>query len=162
MMSSADSLPEFTLPTPPQRLPMSPDREQLKSQIRKLGSLSQGIRGLQAKMQILRGESSKTFEASEDVTEFGSALMSHYESIGADLKSLMRAWEDGKASLTSSIDRAERRISQTSSGLRSPTLSLGGLTVVEEGSPSDALRALNGEIPLRLGQTSASSNASDE
>jgi hypothetical protein len=141
---------------------MSPDREQLKSQIRKLGSLSQGIRGLQAKMQILREESNKTFETSEDVTEFGSALMSHYDSIGADLKSLMRAWEDGKASLTSSIDRAERRISQTSSGLRSPTLSLGGLTVVDEGSPFDALRALNGEIPPRAGQTSASSNASDE
>jgi len=50
------------------------------------------------------------------------------------------------------LDRREsRRISQaSSSGLRSPVLSLGGLTAVDEalGSPSDALRALNGELPI--------------
>ncbi|KAF2836393.1 hypothetical protein M501DRAFT_987554 [Patellaria atrata CBS 101060] len=136
---------QFSLPSPYHKAPLTPGRERLRNQVRKLSSLSQGIRGLQAKMQILREESTKSIEESEDVTEFGSSLMAQYDSIGSDLKNLIQAWESGRASLALNIDRHERRVSQASSGLRSPVSSLGGLTVVEEGSPSDALRALNGE-----------------
>ncbi|KAF2750581.1 hypothetical protein M011DRAFT_492029 [Sporormia fimetaria CBS 119925] len=136
---------QFVMPSP-QKTQSTPSRERLRNSVRKLGTLSQGIRGLQAKMQILREESNKILEESEDVTELGAHLMSQYESVGADLKSLLQAWETGKAALALNIDRHERRISQaSSSGLRSPVPSLGGLTAVEEGSPSDALRALNGE-----------------
>jgi hypothetical protein len=130
-----------------------PERDRIRSQMRKLGSLSTGIRGLQAKLQILREESTKSLDESDDIVDLGPSLMAQYDSIGADLKSLLQAWETGKASIALNIDRREsRRISQRFSGLSS----WGGLTAVDEsssvcsenGSPSDALRALNGEYPL--------------
>lgn len=96
-------------------------------------------------MALMREESTKAIEESDDLTDLGPNLLSQYESIGADLKMLMQAWENGKASLANNLDKQERRISQASSGLRSPAPSLGGLTAVEEGGPADALRALNGE-----------------
>jgi hypothetical protein len=136
---------QFVVPSPTKTQP-TPGRERLRNSVRKLGTLSQGIRGLQAKMQILREESNKILEESDDVTELGAHLMAQYESVGADLKSLLQAWETGRNALALNIDRHERRISQASSGLRSPVPSLGGLTAVDEGSPSDALRALNGEL----------------
>lgn len=113
-------------------------------------------------MQILREESNKSLEESEEVTELGSSLMAQYESIGADLRALVQAWETGRAALAVNIDRAERRVSQNSNGLRSPVPSLGGLTAVEEGGPSDALRALNGELVPRSGPPSVSGSGSDE
>ena len=155
---------QFIIPSPNKAQP-TPGRERLRNSVRKLSGLSQGIRGLQAKMQILREESNKSLEDSEDVTELGSHLMAQYESIGADLKSLVQAWEAGKNALALNIDRHERRISQASSGLRSPVPSLGGLTAVDEGSPSDALRALNGEsLSRRPSQPSSieGSNSDDE
>ncbi|KAF2465044.1 uncharacterized protein BDR25DRAFT_92481 [Lindgomyces ingoldianus] len=154
---------QFVLPSP-QKIQPTPSRERLRNSVRKLSSLSQGIRGLQAKMQILREESNKTLEESEDITDLGSHLMAQYESIGADLKSLMQAWESGKTSLALNIDRHERRISQASSGLRSPVPSLGGLTAVEEGSPSDALRALNGGLlsPRQSAPSSVEGSNSDD
>ncbi|KAF2187837.1 hypothetical protein K469DRAFT_662017 [Zopfia rhizophila CBS 207.26] len=157
---------QFNLPSPQKAQPTpSRERERLRNSVRKLGSLSQGIRGLQAKMQILREETNKSLEGSEDVTELGSHLMAQYDSIGADLKSLVQAWETGKNALALNIDRHERRISQASSGLRSPVPSLGGLTAVGEGSPFDALRALNGELLSPQQSTPSSvegSNSDDE
>ncbi|KAJ9646528.1 hypothetical protein H2199_002577 [Coniosporium tulheliwenetii] len=152
---------QITMPPTP-KAPVTPGRQRLRAQVRKLSALSQGIKGLQAKMQILREESARSLEESEDISDLGASLMAQYESIGADLKSLMQAWESGKASLALNIDRRERRVSQASSGLRSPVPSLGGLTVVDEGSPSDALRALNGELPEHSGPSSTSGSASDE
>ena len=124
-------------------------REKMRSQVRKISTLSSGIRGLQAKMQVLREETNKSIEQSEDLTDLGPSLMAQYESIGTDLKELMQAWENGKASLQSNINKQERRISMAStsngSGVRSPVSSIGGLTAVEEGgTPADALKALNG------------------
>ena len=162
-----DQEEQFNIPhTPIKALHNTPGRERLRNQVRKLTLLSQGIRGLQAKMQILREESNKTLEASDDITELGSTLMQQYDAIGADLKSLQQAWEDGKRSLAISIDRNERRVSLASSGLRSPVSSLGGLTAVDEsnagGSPRDALRALNGEPPGLSSATSATSESDEE
>lgn len=162
----------FNLPTPvtPHLRNKDPEREKFRGQIRKLGTLSTGIRGLQAKLQILREESTKVLEESNLDPEDGGAsqlqdlapgLMTQYDSIGADLRSLVQAWEAGKASLALGLGRREsRRISQASSGLRSPVPSLGGLTAVDEmlGSPSDALRALNGELPI--GDNSSGGSAS--
>lgn len=127
----------------------TPTREKMRSQVRKISTLSSGIRGLQAKMQILREETARNIEQTEDLTDLGPSLLAQYESIGSDLKELVQAWEAGKQSLQSNISRQERRISMASSsgGLRSPVSSLGGLTAVDEGpdgSPEDALRALNG------------------
>ena len=153
----------FALPSP-LKIQATPGRERLRNSVRKLSGLSQGIRGLQAKMQILREESHKSLEESEDVAELGNHLMAQYESIGADLKNLVQAWEAGRSALASNIDRHERRVSQASSGLRSPVPSLGGLTAVDEGSPTDALRALNGELigSRESGPPSVGGNSDDE
>ncbi|KAF2200398.1 hypothetical protein GQ43DRAFT_472734 [Delitschia confertaspora ATCC 74209] len=155
---------ELVIPPSPPKIPSTPGREKLRASVRKLNDLSQGIRGLQAKMQILREETTHSLEESEDVTELGTHLMAQYESIGADIKSLVQAWESGKTALALNIDRQERRISQASSGLRSPAPSLGGLTAVDEGGPSDALRALNGEnlSPGQSGPPSVTGSNSDE
>jgi hypothetical protein len=153
---------QFVLPSP-HKIQSTPGRERLRNSVRKLGGLSQGIRGLQAKMQILREESHKSLEESDDVTELGAHLMSQYDSIGTDLKNLVQAWEAGKSALALNIDRQERRLSLTStSGLRSP--SLGGLTAVDEGGPTDALRALNGDSlsPQQSAPPSIGSNSDDE
>jgi hypothetical protein len=112
--------------------------------MRKLNSLSTGIRGLQAKLQLLREESDRVLDSSTDITELGGELMSQYESIGMDLRELVTVWEEGKAALALGIDRNEKRLSSVSS-LLSPTTSLSGLTTVEESDPQDALRILNGE-----------------
>lgn len=133
--------------TPAHKTSHTPTREKMRSQVRKISTLSTGIRSLQAKMQILREETNRSIERSDDLTDLGSDLMTQYESIGTDIKELMEAWELGKASLQSNITKQERRISLASSGLRSPVSSLGGLTAVEEdGTPADALRALNGDL----------------
>lgn len=154
---------QFVLPSPAKVAP-TPGREKIRNSVRKLSGLSSGIRGLQAKMQVLREETNKSLEDVEDVSELGHSLMAQYESIGADLKSLVQAWEAGKNALALNIDRQERRISQASSGLRSPVPSLGGLTAVDEGSPSDALRALNGELlsPHESAPPSDQGSASDD
>lgn len=151
----------FQLPKTPCKTSPTPARERLRAQVRKISTLSSGIRGLQAKMQILREESNKSIEQSDDLTDLGPSLMAQYESIGTDLRDLMQAWETGKASLASKITKHERRISMASSGLRSPVSSLGGLTAVEEGSPADALRALNGD-PSVSNRSSLATTPSDE
>jgi len=86
--------------------------------------------------------------------------MIQYESIGIDLKALMQEWEDGKAALALNIDRKERRLSSMS-GILSPTTSLGGLTAVEEGNASDALKALNGEARSRSSMDFSGSDAEE-
>lgn len=122
--------------------------------------MSSGIRGLQAKLHVLRDESDKNLNETEDVSELGTNLMIQYESIGLDLKALMQEWEDGKAALASNIDRNERRQSAMS-GVLSPTTSLGGLTAVEEGTALDALKALNGESRSRSSMDFSSSDAEE-
>lgn len=147
-------------PVTPVRSGHGAGREKMRSQVRKISMLSSGIRGLQAKMQILREETNKSIEQSEDLTDLGPSLMAQYESIGTDLKELMQAWETGKASLQTNITKQEHRISMAStatSGLRSPVSSLGGLTAVEEGgSPADALNALNGGFLSKRSSTATS------
>lgn len=143
----------FSSPPTPKHSPRSPEQERMRAQMRKLTSLSSGIRGLQAKMHILREESDRTLDESSDVSELGPHLMTQYESIGEDLKSLMQEWENGKVALAGNIDRNERRISLCSSaggltsGLsHSSTPSLGD---VPETGQAEALKILNGEISVR-------------
>ncbi|KAF6798843.1 proliferating cell nuclear antigen [Colletotrichum sojae] len=141
---------EESFPAPPTpKMPLTPGRERWRSQLRKLNSLSSGIRGLQAKLQLLREESDRSLNESDDISELGINLLSQYESIGADLKILMQAWEEGKAALAQGIDRNEKRLSSMST-LLSPASSLSGLTTVEEGGAEAALKALNGESPSSL------------
>ncbi|KAK3356219.1 Mysoin-binding motif of peroxisomes-domain-containing protein [Neurospora tetraspora] len=160
LLSDEESFPAI----PETKFPLSPNREKRRTQFRKLNSLSTGIRGLQAKLALLREESEKALNEADDISEVGFDLMSQYESIGQDLKMLQQAWEDGKAALASGIDRNEKRISSMSM-LYSPSTSLSGLTTVGEenetgGGAEDALKALNGETsPTR--NSSPGSNEPD-
>ncbi|KAI6770460.1 hypothetical protein HG530_005089 [Fusarium avenaceum] len=139
---------EETFPAPPTPSNvLTPGRERWRAQLRKLNSLSSGIRGLQAKLQLLREESDRTLNDSNDISELGPNLMAQYESIGMDLKDLMGAWEEGRAALALGIDRNEKRLSSMST-LLSPVSSLSGLTTVDEnGGTAAALKALTGESP---------------
>ena len=145
-------------PTP--KVPLTPGRERMRNQIKKLSSLSQGIRGLQAKMHILREESDKTLDLSEDSSELRMNLLVQYDSIGTDLKALVEEWENGRAALAVNIDKNERRISLSSTGIlspRSPTTSLGGVTAIG-GSPTDALKSFSADDRSRSSVEPSSSD----
>lgn len=134
---------------PPSPLPTaSPNRDALKAQYRRLNSLSQGIRALHAKMHVIREESSSNLDGA-DTSDLEATLIAQYDSIGTDIRSLLQEWEAGKSALVNSFDRQSvaDRYSRQSSTLTpmSPTPSLSGITAVE-GDPSDALKALNGEV----------------
>jgi len=149
---------EQTFPTITEtKVPLTPGREKRRNQFSKLNSLSTGIRGLQAKLSLLREESERSLNAAEDISELGPSLMAQYESIGQDIKTLQQAWEEGKSALASGIDRNEKRLSSMSAML-SPTISLSGLTTVDEGTAVDAFKALTGESP----PSSAFGSAQDE
>ncbi|KAE8359428.1 Mysoin-binding motif of peroxisomes-domain-containing protein [Aspergillus caelatus] len=144
----SDQVPRSPLPT------ASPNKEHLRAQYRKLNSLSQAIRALHAKMHLIREMSSASLEQTDadENDENEVTLASHYESIGTDIKNLLQEWEDGKAAMASTtpdnrlnVDRLSRPLSEWKLP-SSPTPSLGGSTAVE-GSPADALKALNGERP---------------
>ncbi|KAB5580490.1 Mysoin-binding motif of peroxisomes-domain-containing protein [Coniochaeta sp. 2T2.1] len=130
----------------PAKMPLSPGRERWRSQLGKLNSLSSGIRGLQAKMTLLREESDRALNEAEDLSELGPNLMGQYDSIGQDLKILTQAWEEGRSALASAINRNEKRISSIS-GVLSPTISLSGITTVDEGGTFEAFKALTGHSP---------------
>lgn len=83
-----------------------------------------------------------------NASDFEANLLEQYESIGRDIRALLEEWEAGKAAFMNSQDRSStaERSRPTSTALpMSPTPSLGGTTAVE-GSPTDALKALNGDI----------------
>ncbi|CCX30800.1 Similar to hypothetical protein [Tuber melanosporum Mel28]; acc. no. XP_002840334 [Pyronema omphalodes CBS 100304] len=98
---------QFSLPLTPSTSPhtLSPTTENHRTQLRKLNSLSQALRGLQAKMHVLREESDRTLQSSPDLSDFGRDLLQHYDSIGADLKGLVDEWENARAYLAMSVDR---------------------------------------------------------
>ncbi|KAL2885411.1 proliferating cell nuclear antigen [Ceratocystis lukuohia] len=152
ILSDDEFLP---MPATP-KIPSTPGRERWRSQLRKLNSLSTGIRGLQAKLALLREESDHSLNESSDISELGPHLMSQYDSIGNDLKELITTWEEGKAALAQCIDRNEKRLSSVSGlMLLSPTSSLSGPTAYDDSSTTsggrlDALRALTGESPAPL------------
>ena len=151
-----------TPPTP--KIPLTPGRERMRSQMRQLGNLSQGIRGLQAKMRLLREESDKALEGSEEISETGTNLLAQYDSIGVDLKELVQEWEEGRAVLAMNIDKKDhsRSLSTTSNVLPvSPASSLGGSTAVE-GSPLNVMQAPNGFSNSGRSRSSTNTSSSGE
>ncbi|KAK8090034.1 hypothetical protein PG997_004995 [Apiospora hydei] len=135
----------FNLKSP--GMPLSPDREKWKHQVRKIGLLNNSIRGLQAKMVLLAEESNKVIDDEHgDMSHLGSTFMSQYEMIGKDLKALMEAWETGKAAVASAINRNEKK-RVSSASMLSPVTSVSELASVSEESdgPDAALRRLNGD-----------------
>ena len=136
----------------------------MRSQMRQFGNLSRGIRGLQAKMRLLRDESNIALDHSDKVLGSGTNVLAQYDSIGADLKGLMQEWEEGRAALALSLDKKEhlRSLSSVSNMIpASPTSSLGGTTAVGGGSPPEALQALNG-ISKSRSRSSTTSSSGEE
>ncbi|KAL9070607.1 MAG: hypothetical protein Q9161_004778 [Pseudevernia consocians] len=168
MISNIDEVmgEEEDFPTPPTpKVPLTPGRERMRSQMRQLGNLSQGIRGLQAKMRLLRDESDEALERSDEVSDSSTNLLGQYDSIGADLKGLMQEWEQGRAALATNLEKKDhkRTLSSTSNAIpASPTSSLSGATAVG-GSPQDALQAHNGfSKPPRSRSSTMTSSSSEE
>ncbi|KAF4122405.1 hypothetical protein GMORB2_7397 [Geosmithia morbida] len=152
VLSEEESFP----PPESQKCPLTPGRERWRSQLHKLNSLGSGIRGLQAKLHLLREESDRALNDSSDLSELAPNLMSQYESIGTDLRELMGAWEEGKAALAQGIDRNEKRLSSMSTLISPMSSPLSGLmTVDEDGNAAAALKALTGG-------SSAGSESNDE
>ncbi|KAK2816760.1 hypothetical protein FQN49_008012, partial [Arthroderma sp. PD_2] len=133
----------------------NPNKDRYRAQLRRLNSLSQGIRGLHARMQLIREESDACLDGSSEDVDLGSTLLSQYESIGAELRGILQEWEAGKSSMRANIETSDRhsysslRTSSLIKSPSSPTFSLGGSTTVD-GGPADALRALNGEMQKSL------------
>lgn len=101
-------------------------------------------------MHVVREEANSNVDR-VDTSEMETRLLTQYDSIGSDIRSLLQEWEAGKNALVTSFDRHSYtdRSSRPPSTLvpMSPTPSLGGVTAVE-GSPLDALKALTGENSL--------------
>ncbi|KAA8905478.1 Mysoin-binding motif of peroxisomes-domain-containing protein [Sphaerosporella brunnea] len=114
---------QFSIPpTPVATAPLSPEGEKCRGQLRKLNSLSQALRGLQAKMHVLREESDRTLQESSDLSDFGRDLLSHYDSIGADLRGLVDEWENARACLAMSVERQSPRNSGSPDSIDGSTL----------------------------------------
>lgn len=145
--------------TPP--APSTPGKDHVRMQLRRLNSMSQGIRGLHTKTILLREEASGSLSSAGESAEMASLLARQYDRIGTELRGLLGEWERGKSSMLLNVEPTTRRASIGPGELRapiSPTYSLGGRTVVE-GSPPEALRLLNGEMPNK---SAAEKNAFDE
>ncbi|KAI1390291.1 Mysoin-binding motif of peroxisomes-domain-containing protein [Hypoxylon trugodes] len=141
---------DLQIPKTP-RSPETPGHDRMRHQVRRLNSMTMNIRSVQAKLHLLREESSKALNEADDISDLGPLFMAQYESIGQDLRDLMEAWQTGKASLASGIDRNEKRLSSIGSALMSPISTMSGRTIAEEDeSPddepgvADALKKLNG------------------
>ena len=149
---------------PPPELLLTPQRARLRSQRTKLSSLSRGLRGLQAKMHLLWDDSDKALNGAQEISPNWPNFAQQYESIGEDLKILLQEWEQGKGALFSNSDQSENRLSTSSAGQcapLSPTLSLGGSTAVE-GSPPNALQAVNGLSSYRSRSSTGTSGSGEE
>ena len=147
---------QFSVPSSPMS-PMTPVRNKMRRRIRHFSTVSQGLRGLQARMHILTEDCDKVLGFSDEVTEVGSYLLEQYDAFGADLDALVKEWQNGRALLTANIDKHERRLSLSpSSLLQSPITptSLGGFTAVGN-SPSEAFKILTGQSTPSPGASSS-------
>ncbi|RYO94948.1 hypothetical protein DL766_001991 [Monosporascus sp. MC13-8B] len=132
--------------------PQTPSHDRWRHQVRRLNSMTMNIRSVQAKLHLLREESGKALNEADDISDLGPMFMAQYESIGQDLRDLMEAWQSGKASLASGIDRNEKRLSSMTLLMSPSCSSISGQTIAEEGDSShdegvdEALRKLNGEV----------------
>lgn len=133
---------EFFVPPTP-KLPTSPENEKYRSQLRQLNSLSQSLRGLQAKMHVLREESDRTLQESSDLSEFGRDLLQHYDSIGADLRGLVDEWENSRAYLIMNLNQRDRANSGSPESMKGPE-SLAGTTLAGDTPRNSGLFSKDG------------------
>ncbi|EMR71690.1 putative proliferating cell nuclear antigen protein [Eutypa lata UCREL1] len=138
---------DLALPKTPKG-PQTPNHDRWHHQLRRLNSMTMNIRSVQAKLHLLREESSLALNEADDISDLGPLFMAQYDSIGQDLDALMEAWRSGKSSLATGIDRNEKRLSSMTLAMMSPASTMSGQTIAEEDSEDgvdDALRKLTGE-----------------
>ncbi|BFZ62189.1 hypothetical protein YB2330_003271 [Saitoella coloradoensis] len=99
--------------------------DRLKTHIRGISALSHTLRSVTAKMHIVREDSARLLQGNPE-PDSQEELLSQYDSIGQDLRSLMADWEKGRPSLTNLFSK---------SSLQSPTL--------EPASPSGSMPGLS-------------------
>ncbi|KAL8694972.1 MAG: hypothetical protein Q9218_000444 [Villophora microphyllina] len=165
-LQNSDGTPTTALAEPQvsatPKCPLTPGRERLRRQTRKLNSLSQGIRGLQARIHILREDVEKL---SGNSLHPSAAMAAQYNSTGTEIKGLLEEWQEGWAAFASTFEPSSNRLSLPTvpkTTPSSPTMSLGGLTAVE-GSPPDTFRALAGDGRChRASSSTATSSAGEE
>lgn len=128
--------------------PETPGKQHVEAQLRRLDALSNSIRGLNAKMLLMRDEANNLIGDTAQSSDISSMLARQYDLIGADLKTLILEWENGRTTMLLSVGAFDRAsLSRSSSELRSPRSpvhSLGGSTAVNEGSPAEAWKRLSG------------------
>ena len=151
---------DLTVPATPQ-VPLTPGSERLRGQTRKLNSLSQGIRSLQARMQLLREDAEKLPTNSGHSS---AAMTACYDSVGSELKDLLQEWQEGRSTFATSTSTSSNRLSLPAASRTtpsSPTESLGGSTAVD-GSPPDRLRSLNSHRPCHRASSSSATSSTEE
>lgn len=109
-----------TSPKPASPLaPKTPNSQnRLQNQLRRISTLSNGIRSLQAKLYLLKEDSAQALanpSSEAELSQISASLRDQYETLGTDLQALMQAWESGKQALTKDITRQTRRMSRSSS-----------------------------------------------
>ena len=128
---------EVPSPTSPQqpspsRANLSRSQSRLQNQLRRISTLSNGIRSLQAKLYLLKEDSTQALanpSSEVELSEISASLRDQYDTLGADLQALMHAWESDKQALAQDITRQTRRMSCSSSqgsDVFSPRISLNG------------------------------------
>ncbi|EXJ81610.1 hypothetical protein A1O1_07675 [Capronia coronata CBS 617.96] len=127
----------------------TPQKQHVKAQMRRFEAVANSIRGLNAKVRLVREDIDQS-SSNHDVVEFSSNISRHYESLGAEIRHLLMEWEKGRNTMFLSMggDQDNKRFSGMSNDTRLPASpspsSLGGMTVVD-GSPAEAFRLLSGE-----------------
>ncbi|KAJ6258647.1 hypothetical protein Dda_6695 [Drechslerella dactyloides] len=132
-------------PTPVTSSPMASshmsvaNRERLRHQLRRFNSLSASVRGLQAKMHLLREGTDKALQSTQEpavLDGFAPELLMQYDEIGEDLRGLVAEWESGRAALsTALIERSNSPAGSRPSslilaqGLASPGMSTAGTLI---------------------------------
>ncbi len=105
-----------------------------------------GMRTVDAKIRMIREAAEKITGGVDDTDELRSFMHTQYESMGEELRTMLRDWEEGKKTLLAMPHRNDRPVQQRlSDSPTSPASSLDHTTTTTEGSPTDALRALNGD-----------------
>lgn len=115
-------------------------------------------------MHLLQDDSDKALDNSHETSENWHNIVTQYDSVGEDLRIILQEWEQGRETFVSTLDKSQGRLSTSSANgctPLSPTLSLGGSTAVE-GSPPNALRAINGLSSYRSRSSTGTSASGEE
>ncbi|KAI9885198.1 MAG: proliferating cell nuclear antigen [Watsoniomyces obsoletus] len=141
----------------------TPDRKRSKTESSHLTAIHWGMRNVDAKIRLLREAVEKMTEGGVETGDIQSLIQTQYESMSNELQMMLRECEEGKTAWLAKSHGDHRGVQQRpSDSPTSPALSLDNNTVTTEGSPTDALRALNGDDTPRSSLDVSSSAENEE